>query len=260
MHVSLFYWLVMNRRKRMRSRRFNPYGYSRFKALGPIYMEISAVKTQRFAVSWIFLLLPFKRSTHLAQLDRFAQQRGHWGCLAHPAPDFHPDWQGRGKLLVDSERQHRAIYALHQAYKQWAVRDLRLKRRTVSAETRIEDLTAWLIKTRSLAFGRKTSVMDYQIHNAPIITAEFHDVDAGTTVVYTLESTEILMTILNKKRSVPRVELRSNPVFRIGKKTPAVELSMLNAGTTFDIELPVAWSRLTDQVTESDTLQAYLLK
>lgn len=162
-------------------------------------------------------------------------------------------------ISVGNERQRRAIDALHQAYKQWAVQDLRLKRGTVGAQTRIEDLTAWLTKTTSLALGRKTIVMDYQLHNAPVTTVEFHDAEVGTTVVCTLESPEILLPILRKKHSVLRGELRSNPLFRVNKKTPAVELSMLNAGTMFDIELPVAWNTLTGQVTESDRLWAYIL-
>jgi len=34
---------------------------------------------------------------------------------------------------------------------------------------------------------------------------------------------------------------------------------MLNAGTVFDMELPVAWNMLTGQATEADTLWAYIL-
>ena len=162
-------------------------------------------------------------------------------------------------ISVGNERQRRAIDALHQAYKQWAVQDLRLKRGTVSARTQIEDLTVWLTKATSLAFGRKTIVMDYQLHNTPVMTVAFHDGEVGNTVICTLESPQVLGTILQKKRSVLRGELRSNPIFRLGKKTPAVELSMLNAGAMFDIELPVAWNTLTGQVTESDTLWAYIL-
>jgi len=37
------------------------------------------------------------------------------------------------------------------------------------------------------------------------------------------------------------------------------ELSMLNAGKTFDIELPIAWNTLTGPVTQPDTLWTYIL-
>jgi hypothetical protein len=162
-------------------------------------------------------------------------------------------------ISVGNERQRRAIDALHQAYKQWAVQDLRLKRGTVSAQTRIEDLTAWLTRTTSLAFGRKTIVMDYQLHTSPVTTVAFHDGEVGNTVICTLESPEVLISMLRKKRPSLRGELRSNPIFRVSKKTPAVELSMLNAGAMFDVELPIAWNTLTGQVIESDTLWAYIL-
>ena len=162
-------------------------------------------------------------------------------------------------ISVGNERQRRAIDTLHQAYKQWAVQDLRLKRGVASTQTRIEDLTAWLTKTTSLSFGRKTIVMDYQIHNSPVNTVEFHDAEVGQTIICTLESPEALKTILKNKRAVLRGELRSNPVFRVSKKTPAVELSMLNAGVMFDVELPIAWNTLTGQATEADTLWAYIL-
>src|SRR5574338_533815 len=78
-------------------------------------------------------------------------------------------------ISVGNERQRRAIDALHQAYKQWAVQDLRLKRGTMSAQTQTPDLTAWLTKVTSLAFGYKTSVLDYQIHNNPVQAIEFYD-------------------------------------------------------------------------------------
>lgn len=162
-------------------------------------------------------------------------------------------------ISVGNERQRRAIDTLHKAYKQWAVQDLRLKRGTVSAQTQIVDLTAWLTKATSLAFGHKAIIMDYQFHNSPVATVEFHDAALGRTVVCTLEAPEVLIPMLKKKSSVLRGELRSNPICRVGKKTPAVELSMLNAGSMFDIELPIAWNALTGQSTESETLWAYTL-
>jgi hypothetical protein len=162
-------------------------------------------------------------------------------------------------ISVGNERQRRAIDALHQAYKQWAVQDLRLKRGTVSTQIRIEDLTAWLTKVISLGFGRKAIVMDYQLHNAPVTTVEFHDAEVGTTVLCTLESPDVLLPMLRKKHRVLRGELHSNPLYLVGRKTTAVELSMLNAGAMFDVELPVAWNSLTGQVTESDTLWVYII-
>ena len=162
-------------------------------------------------------------------------------------------------ISVGNERQRRAIDALHLAYKQWAVQDLRLKRGTISAQTDIQDLTAWLTKATTLAFGRKILVMDYQLHNTPITSIEFHDPESGNTVICTLEPPAVLIPILRKKRSVLGGELRSNAVYRVNKKTPAVELSLLNAGAMFDIELPIAWNMLTGQATESDTLWAYIL-
>ena len=162
-------------------------------------------------------------------------------------------------ISVGNERQRRAIDALHQAYKQWAVQDLRLKRGTVSAQTRIDDLTAWLTKITSLAFGRKTNVVDYQVHIAPIVTLELRDAERGKIFICTLESPKVLIPLLKEKCSPLRSELRTNPVFHVGKKTNAVELSILNAGAMFDIALPVAWAQLTDQITEPDTLWVYTL-
>ena len=101
--------------------------------------------------------------------------------------------------------------------------------------------------------------MDYQLHSSPVAAVEFHDAELGNTVVCTLEAPEVLIPMLKKKSSVLRGELRSNPIFRVSKKTTAVELSMLNAGTMFDVELPIAWNTLTGQVTESETLWAYIL-
>jgi hypothetical protein len=164
-----------------------------------------------------------------------------------------------GLISVGNERQRRAIDALHQAYKRWAVQDLRLKRGTVSSQTRIEDVTAWLTRTTSLAFGRKTNVIDYQVYQSPVTAVEINDAEGGATLVCTLESPVALFPRLDRKRSALRTEIRSSPLFRIAKRTPAVELSILNAGSMFDVELPVAWSILTGESTEFDTLWVYIL-
>jgi hypothetical protein len=161
-------------------------------------------------------------------------------------------------ISAGNERQRRAIDALHRAYKQWAVQDLRLKRGTISTQIRIDDLTSWLTKVTSLAFGRKTIVMDFQLHTGPVNTIVFHDAAMGNTIVCTLEPPATVL-LSKRKRSVLRGELRSNPLFHISRKTPAVELSVLNAGAMFDLELPVAWKSLTDQNTQADTLWAYIL-
>jgi hypothetical protein len=162
-------------------------------------------------------------------------------------------------ISVGNERQRRAIDELHQAYKQWAVQDLRLKRGTVSSHTQIQDITAWLTRVTSLALGRRTSMLDYQLHLAPLPTVEFHDAELGNTIIGTLESPRVLLSMLRKKSTPFRSELRANPIFRIGKKTMAVELSILNAGEMFDVELPAAWNTLTGQVTESDKLWIYIM-
>jgi hypothetical protein len=163
-------------------------------------------------------------------------------------------------ISIGNERQRHAIDALHRAYKQWAVQDLRLKRGVISSQVQIDDLTAWLTKATSLAFGRKTDVMDCQVHNTPVAALEFREAESGDTVVFVLESPQVLMPMLKKKRSAIRGNLGSNPLLRVGKKTPVVELSILNAGMMFDMELPVVWNRLTGQATEADVVWAYIVR
>jgi len=163
-------------------------------------------------------------------------------------------------ISVGNERQRQAIDDLHHAYKQWAVQDLRLKRGAMSSQIQIDDLTAWLRKTASLAFGRKTDVMDCQVHQVPVAAVEFRETESGATIVFALEAPQVLIPMLKKKHSAIRGNLGSNPLLRVGKKTPVVELSILNAGMMFDIELPVAWSSFTGQATQADVVWAYIIK
>lgn len=163
-------------------------------------------------------------------------------------------------ISVGNERQRQAIDTLHQAYKQWAVQDLRLKRGVISSQIQIDDLTAWLTRTTSLAFGRKTNVMDCQVHHTPVAAVEFREAESGATVVFALESPQVLMPMLKKKSSAIRGNLDLNPLLRVGKKTPVVELSILNAGMMFDMEFPVAWNSLTGQATQADVVWAYIVK
>lgn len=163
-------------------------------------------------------------------------------------------------ISLGNERQRKAIERLHIAYKQWAIQDLRLKRGTVASQIQINDLEQWLTRATTLGLGRKTTIMDVQKHETPLPTLEIHDSETGKTLVCVIETPETVLNLLKRRRSVIRGDLRSNPLFRVGKKTPMVELSMLNAGSLFDLELPVAWKMLTGDVTESGTLWAYLVE
>jgi len=93
-----------------------------------------------------------------------------------------------------------------------------------------------------------------------VAAVEFREAESGATVVFALESPQVLMPMLKKKHSAIRGTLGSNALLRVGKKTPVVELSILNAGMMFDMEFPVAWSSLTGQATQSDVVWAYIVK
>lgn len=162
-------------------------------------------------------------------------------------------------ISVGNERQRKAIDRLHVAYKQWAVQDLRLKRGTVASQIQINDMPGWLTKATTLGLGRKTSILDVQKHETPVPTIEMHDSETGKTLVCVVDTPDTVMNILKRRKPVIRGDLRSNALFRIGRKTPVIELSMLNAGSLFDVELPVAWKTLTGEVTDSETLWAYIL-
>jgi hypothetical protein len=101
--------------------------------------------------------------------------------------------------------------------------------------------------------------MNIQKHETPVPSVEMHDSETGKTLVCVIETPDTVANLLKRRKSVIRGDLRSNPLFRVGKKTPVVELSMLNAGSLFDVELPVAWKMLTDDVTESGTLWSYIV-
>jgi hypothetical protein len=162
-------------------------------------------------------------------------------------------------ISVGNERQRKAIDRLHAAYKQWAIQDLRLKRGTVASQIQITDLQGWLTKATTLGLGRKTIIMDIQKHETPVPTVEMHDSETGRTLVCVIETPDTVTNLLKRHKSVIRGDLRSNPLFGVGKKTPVVELSMLNAGSLFDVELPIAWKMLTGNVTESGTVWVYLV-
>jgi hypothetical protein len=165
-----------------------------------------------------------------------------------------------GALITrGNERQRQAIDKLHAAYKQWAVHDLRIKRGVAGNQIKIEDITAWLRKITTQALGRETIVLDFYKHEAPFVSIEFHEGLTGKTVICALESPDEVRTILKQKRPTIAGDLRTNPIFKLGKKTPVVELSLLNAGMLFDLELPVAWDTITGRKTESGTLWAYIL-
>lgn len=163
-------------------------------------------------------------------------------------------------ISVGNERQRRAIDKLHTAYKQWAQQDLRIKRGVASAKIEISDTTAWLTNAASMAFGRKVTVRDFTIHKEPVPTIEFQDAETGETVVCVLEAPSVLKGLLKQKEKVFKGELKSNPVFWVGKKTQYVEFSLLTAGSMFDLELPYVWDRLFGGTVNAEVLWGYVVK
>ena len=163
-------------------------------------------------------------------------------------------------ISVGNERQRKAIDALRQEAEKWAMQDLRLKRGQIAKDIQIPDPLAWLMNAVSKASGQAVSLSVTQTYAESAVTCILcHDQFSGTDMVFTTLSPDGVKKVgQQKKNRLSQVSDR-HPLGPWRKGTEVLELTILNAGLVFDLELPIVWKELVGQETPSDKLFLYIL-
>lgn len=152
-------------------------------------------------------------------------------------------------ISAGNERQRKAIDGLREQVVQWAVQDLRIKRERLASEVKVDDPMGWLNTIASKACGYKLNLELAEVVEEPdAIICINHGV--GNQVVFSPHSPkdlEQLMRGIQSRLSRFGEKKRIISLLRDGR---AFEASVLNAGILFDLEIPVAWKKLTGRDTE----------
>jgi hypothetical protein len=161
-------------------------------------------------------------------------------------------------ISIGNERQRKAIDSISRQTQAWAIEDLRLKRGQVEANISIDNPIAWLNTAASRVLGRQTQLSIPEIAENPFAVS-FVDHSSGETLVFSLLSPKVLRKLSKEKRSELSKRANQHPLIPWRKGITSFEMTILNAGIRFDIELPVAWKGITKEQTNSEKLWVYVL-
>lgn len=161
-------------------------------------------------------------------------------------------------ISVGNERQRKAIDSISRQTQAWAIEDLRLKRGQVEANISIDNPIAWLNTAVSRMLGRETQLSAPEITESPLAVS-FVDHYSGETLIFSLLSPKVLRKLAKEKRSELSKRTNQHPLIPWRKSISSFEMTILNAGIRFDLELPMAWKDIAKEKTNSEKLWAYIL-
>jgi hypothetical protein len=145
-----------------------------------------------------------------------------------------------------NERQRKAIDALREHTESWAVQDLLIKRERLAREVRVDDPLAWLSKVATKVSGLDLNLQFVEAYAEPRALLCMTG-DQNSRILFSPLSQKEIQRMKRGKRSRLSGIDETNPLLSLPNKVVADELSILNAGILFDLELQLAWKGLTGQ-------------
>lgn len=162
-------------------------------------------------------------------------------------------------ISMGNERQRKAIDGLTEQVVLWAVQDLKIKREHLARTVQVPDPLGWLNKAASKVYGydMKLQILEmFEEQQALVCTTG----DGSTRVVFSLLSPANIQRLKNIKQNRLSKPTGLNLFPSLTKKANLYEMSVLNCGMFFDIELHIAWKLLTGQdMVKEDQLWMYVL-
>jgi hypothetical protein len=157
---------------------------------------------------------------------------------------------------MGNERQRKAIDSLREQLVLWAVQDLKIKREGLAHDVQVDDPVHWLNKVSRKVAGRDLNLQIVESFDDPqVILCQTPQSD--TIIIFSPASPKEVRRLMSAgKRKLD--SLRSHPLHQFSTRWVVHELSVLNAGSLFDIEVSLAWKALTGQeISASDRLWMY---
>jgi len=160
-------------------------------------------------------------------------------------------------ISMGNERQRKAIDGLREQVVLWAMQDLRIKREQLERDVKVDDPLVWLNRVVTKVTGNNLILEMDEFFDEP--RALFcHSGDGGRVILTPLSPTSRQKAQGNHAR-LAQIAV-NNPLFSLPRGTRQFEISVLNGGMLFDLELPLAWKGLTgQQVEQIDRLWLYIL-
>ena len=149
-------------------------------------------------------------------------------------------------ISMGNERQRKAIDGLREQVVLWAVQDLKIKREHLERTVQVPDPLGWLNKTASKVCGYDLKLQVLEMFEEPqsLICASG---DSSVKVIFSPLSPADIRRIKSGKQNRLSKFADHNPLLFLPKDVDIHELSVLNGGHLFDLELTEVWKELTGQ-------------
>lgn len=162
-------------------------------------------------------------------------------------------------ISLGNERQRRAIESLREQTLLWAMQDLHIKRERLAREARVDDPLGWLNKVTTKACGYDLKLRVVQAFEEPQALSCTSG-DSSNIVISPLSPTEIARRKRERKSRLSQYTER-NPLLSMPRNITTYEISVLNGGIFFDLELQLAWKVLAGPGAEQiDRLWLYVFQ
>jgi len=162
-------------------------------------------------------------------------------------------------ISMGNERQRKAIDDLREQVVLWAMQDLRIKRESLARDVRVNDALAWLNRVASNASGydQNLKIVEAFEDLSTIICATK---DGAVKIIFSLLSPHDIRQENRVKAGRLSQYKHNNPLLTLLKSSKIFELSVLNSGILFDLELPIVWKELIGKdVIRKDRLWMYVI-
>jgi len=150
----------------------------------------------------------------------------------------------RALISLGNERQRKALAGLRDQVVLWAMQDLKLKREQLAREVQVEDPLVLFGGLISKVTGQHSQLQFVGSFDDPACLS-FETADLQQKFIVSPVSPSDLRRM--NRRKVGRLSNMSggNPIGNLSRKSIHYELSVLNCGTFFDLELQGGWKSLT---------------
>jgi len=154
-------------------------------------------------------------------------------------------------ISMGNERQRKAIDGLREQVVLWAVQDLKIKREHLAQAVQIPDPLGWLNKTASKIYGYDLQLQIIEVFENPhaLVCSS-----GNNKIVFSPLSPTYLRQIKNSKQNRLSQFTDHNPLLILPKDVTINELSVLNAGHFFDLELGLVWKVLAGNNLDSPNI------
>ena len=153
-------------------------------------------------------------------------------------------------ISLGNERQKRAIDGLREQVVLWVRQDISIKRRSLIQDLKFDNPQTWLSQIASKVCGTSLDLAIENTYKEPQAISCRQDGGIDKFLFSPISPSDIRHLKESKRHRLGQF-IEGNPLFSLPKDVRVYELSTLNAGTFFDLEVDRLWFEMTGQTVQS---------